>query len=55
MHATPEVVRYLLQERSSQIAQARIERLAACARVCREATESLMTRLTRLLRPVVAP
>ena len=54
MNTTPEIVQYVMQERAGQIAQARLERLAACARACRDVSASFAERFSRLLRPVVA-
>ena len=50
MNTSTELVRYVQLERTAQIAQSRLERLADCARACRDASTGLIDRLSRVVR-----
>jgi hypothetical protein len=51
MYTTPELANLLQFERDRQIADARLARLAACARACAQAPATLIERIVRLVRP----
>jgi hypothetical protein len=55
LHATPELVTLLQQERERHIDRDHLARVAACHRACCSTPTSLADRVVRRLRPEVTP
>ena len=51
----PEYVRAVESERTRQAARSRMERLAICARACGSASNTLISRLGRVMRRSDSP